>query len=256
MYFFKLEPLRDQLATQGLPERDRYKYVMAWMITMAIQLGMGNPLNGNLKTGAVLLDLVITFLGVRYAWRRNGAEHGAGFLDRYFSIGWVVMLRAIVAVNLIGALVLYTPLRRVADLLDDAGGLASSLSMSDEEPQESDAEAGAFAALLGLLSSVYVARATGNHVGRVREAAEQRGGLAPQAAAPAPVGAFHAAAPAPTPSSAPGLDRFVESVVQRELAAGSSGVRRSGRRRSTIRPLRSSRKAVRKVARKPKRRRR
>jgi len=248
MYFTRLAPLKDELAGAGLTERDRYRYAMAWMIAITIFTGLGGGLNGTWKTGTVILDLIITVLGVGYAWRRNGGESGRAFLDRYFSIGWVINFRVILVQLVLALIIALPPVHRITELIDDAGGFASAFTSEDEEPQ--DAGEGASSAIIMLLFSVYVARATGKHMGQVREATERQGG--PHALPPPPSVPGAAAVFAPAAAPVSGMDRFVESVVQRELSQGALSGPRS-RRRSTIRPLRSSRRAARKPARKARR---
>lgn len=251
MHFTRLQPLKDELAGPGLTERDRYRYAMAWMIAISVFTGLGGGLNGAWKTPTIVFDLIITVLGVGYAWRRNGGESGRAFLDRYFSIGWVINFRVILMQLALALLIALPPVHRVTELIDDAGGFASSFASDDEEPQ--DTGEGASSAIITLLFSMYVARAVGKHMGQVREAAQHQGGLQPLSPPPPAIGTAAVHAPAPAPVS--GMDRFVESVVQRELSQGALSGPRT-RRRSTIRPLRSGRRAARKPHRKTTRRRR
>jgi hypothetical protein len=210
------------------------------------------------------MDLLVTFFGIMYAWRRNGREAGTGFFDRYFSIGWVVQFRTFVIVRVLFAVLMHVPgFQQLSDLFEGAGGFASAFASSDDEPAETGP--GAFALVISTLVSIYVVWSIGRNIGRVREETERRGGApVPMTPAPAvtasaammsaPAGRLSALEPS-TPRSVTGMDRFVESVVQRELSQGSLGGR--PRRRSTIRPLKSSRRAAprRKPSRKPVRRR-
>jgi len=246
MYFFRLQPLRDQLAGPGLTERDRFKYVMAWMLGQSLLMGLVANAADNLSSSWLVLDLLITFFGVVYAWRRNGRESGTGFFDRYFSIGWVVNFRTFVVFKIAQSVLIHIPgFQQVSELVDNAGGFASAFSGSDDEPVE--AGPGAFMLVVGTMLSVYIAYAIGRAVGQVREATERPGPAGVAVATPVP--ASFSPAFAPAPASVSGMDRFVESVVQRELAQGSIGRRARGR--SRIRPLRSSRRAAKKPARKP-----
>src|ERR1044071_2041355 len=101
MRFFRLEPLRDQLVGQGLTERDRFKYVMAWMLFMSWSMYEAGDTPEGWGPTYLIADVLVTFFGIMYAWRRNGRDAGTAFFDRYFSIGWVINFRTFVVIKLL-----------------------------------------------------------------------------------------------------------------------------------------------------------
>ncbi len=232
MYFLRIKPLKNELISQGLVEKERFKYLMAWMIMIGLATGPGSHINGASRFLLIFGVVLITILGVWYAYHRNGGQSGTALLDRYFSLGWVINLRVMLLLLFVFPLVFHLPfIRRIAEYLDYIS--FNFTSLFSQESYYGDGGSGSLFVLTVLMAEVYIAWAIGRHIGDVRQASET--GFIPATAATPPVRSLSVVAPpvgtAPsaTPSGAlmpSGLDpqtsqqleRFVETVVQRELA--------------------------------------
>lgn len=220
VYFLRLKPLKEELISPGLAEKERVKYLLAWMILMVFSLGpdsrIGDPFRGLLVLGILL----ITILGVWYAYRRNGGQAGAALLDRYISVGWVVRLRVALAMAILVPLLFHFPfIQRLGEYLDYFA--FTIVSFFPEEFYYADNGQGGLLVFFLLIAECYIALSIGKHIAEVRQGTEV--GLAPFGSPYSP----------PTPMSTPPglltppgevspqsrqLERFVETVIQRKLA--------------------------------------
>lgn len=196
MYFFRLKPLKDELAGPGLTEKERLKYLLVWFIPQIIALFSSRESGDFWSLVGGLFIAGIELAGVLYAWNRNGGAEGRAFLDRYLSISWVVTLRTLVAVFVF----MFVAIQALgiigeAESLEEINPLLPILSM-------------------GLVVG-YIALSVGRHVGWVRQSADAR----------------MASAPPVTPEqSIERLDKLVESIVHREVETAVRGVRPRKRR--------------------------
>jgi hypothetical protein len=219
MYFLRLKPLKEELATRGLSEKERYRYLLWWMAFISLTAWSGTQSAGALKAPLLLANLAITILGIRYAFRQNGREEGKALLDRYFSIAWVMNIRVMIVLLVIGQVLFALPgIRDAVDYVDSATA-AFAFQFSTEEYSE---ELGMVNALLVLLAETYLAVVIARHIGDVHRAAEGLG--RPPQDLPQGQGRL------PAEQSRQQLDRFVESVVQREVIVDEPTVRRRGRK--------------------------
>jgi len=204
MHFLRLRPLKEQLSTSGLPEKERLKYLLAWMLaTTAIAFFPREA--GPWDIATAFGTLIVLLGGILWAYRRNGGADGTGILDRYLSIGWVLNIRVLL---ILWAFVL------LFDQAAEFAGLGDYL----EEIQ------GPLNALECWIAEAYLAWAIARHIGDVRKAAETGG-----------------AAPAPVPDrTVENLEKFVEAVVKREMSATARPRRR--RLAAAIRRLRRPRR--------------
>jgi len=206
MYFYRLKALKEELAGQGLTEKERLKYLLVWFLPQVLALFSSRETGDFWSLIGGLFVAGIEIAGVLYAWRRNGGTEGRAFLDRYLSISWVVSLRTISVVfflMFIGMQLL--GLTGQAESLEEIHPLLPMLSM-------------------GLVVG-YIALSVGRSVGEVRVSSEARMDSAP---------------PVPPEQSIERLDKLVESIVLREAetAVRTSRIRRKPpvkRRKSTRR---------------------
>jgi len=222
-----LKPLKEELAIRGLSEKDRYRYLLWWMALITLTSWSGVQTVEPIKAPLILANLVITILGIRYAYRLNGREEGRALLDRYFSIAWVMNVRVMIVLLLIGQVLFAIPgIRDAVDYVDSAAA-AVILQFSEEEYSE---ELGMVNALLVLLAETYLAVVIARHVGDVHRAAEgssRQPGFPPRGTADPPA-----------EQSRQQLERFVENVMQREIIVDKPLVRR----RPARKPVRITRK--------------
>jgi hypothetical protein len=213
MYILTLKGLKQQLEATGLAERDRYHYLMGWMVLGAV-----------LGTAAIMrqqgfwpgLDIVVagilSVISVWYAYSRNGGPDGSAFLDRFMSLGFVISIRQVFLG--IAMLILHQEISYLLSFL----GYSAAL---DE---------GAFdwiGSILSLVPNLYFIWAIGRHMRDVSRAA---------VALPARPGILTGVRGVPAgEQSSRRLERFVEAVVQRETAE-APGIRVIGRKAPRTKP--------------------
>jgi len=107
MYFWRIENLKNEMATRPLSDREVLPYFVAFVVLSAFVINfpqiLFNTSDGLLAFNTwdgllAVLSIFLTFAGTIYIYLRNGGNQGRHFLQRYFSIGWVVMLRLSAAV--------------------------------------------------------------------------------------------------------------------------------------------------------------
>ena len=99
MYIWRIRPLREQLATEGMPDRKAFHYYLATSILSAmIYEAAANGPPSEFKPVDVL-DLVMyfgfTIGGIVWCYRQNGGADGREFLNRVVPIGWVMWWRLV-----------------------------------------------------------------------------------------------------------------------------------------------------------------
>ena len=220
MYFLRLKPLKEELISQGLAEKERFKYLLALMILMVLSLGSGSRIGDPFRGLLVLGVLLITILGVWYAYHRNGGRSGTALLDRYISMGWIVRFRVRLAMMILVPLLFhFTLIQRLGEYLDYFA--FTIVSFFPREFYYADSGQGGLLVFFFLIAECYIALSIGKHIAEVRQGTEV--GLAPFGSPYSPP------APMSTPPgllTPPGevspqsrqLERFVETVVQRKLA--------------------------------------
>lgn len=96
MYFWRIEKLKTEMAARPLSDREVLPYLVVFVLLSTIAcyfpLAVFNVWDG---LGA-LLSIVLVLGGTIYIYLQNGGNTGQHFLQRYFAIGWVVVLRCLV----------------------------------------------------------------------------------------------------------------------------------------------------------------
>lgn len=96
---FKIEKLKEQIKNGQLSEKDKFIYFFLYVIIDSIlyellsydaQLIL-NPTIWDYSHSIIVI--LITIIGTYIAYKSNGGSNGVDFLGRYFSIGFVVMIR-------------------------------------------------------------------------------------------------------------------------------------------------------------------
>ena len=91
MVIWDIDKLKRALIHSNLPERDTFRYLMALIIIGLI------PLPSHLQDGEFsstwLINLIITFCGILYCYKKNMGDTGSYFLSRFVSISFVVSVR-------------------------------------------------------------------------------------------------------------------------------------------------------------------
>lgn len=227
MYFLRVQPLKQQLAHEGLSEPDRFRYLMAWMILVALASVSAVAVS---RSTAVLL-FVITVAGVVWAWRRNGGRDGHGIFDRYFSIGFVVNLRVMLVMLAVVAVADMIPALR--DTMDSTATLFGYFGGGG---YEDEAAGQPWTELAGILAEAWIAWSIGRHIGQVRAETAPAYGSGLPAAGAAPPTPTAALIPPTGPSRS--VDRLVDRVMQSEIQAGTAVT--APRRKAVKRPGRAA----------------
>jgi len=199
MYIITLKGLKQQLEATGLTERERYHYLLGWMVLGAVA-GTGAIVRqqGFWPSLDIVVAGVISVAAVWYAYRRNGGPDGSSFLDRFMSLGFVVSIRQII----IGLAMLF--------LHQEISYLLSFLGYGEALDEGSFDWIGS---ILNLVPCLYFLWALGRHMLDVSRAA---------VALPARPGILTGTRGAPAgEQSSRRLERFVEAVVRRETAEAS-----------------------------------
>ncbi len=106
MNFWNINELKQQLKDEGLPEMDSLKYLL--LLSLIGMLPIPKP--PYFTTGTFLYYIfgaIIFVLGTIYCYDRNGGPSGKYFLARYVSLSWVLAIRFLPSLLLIGALMAF-----------------------------------------------------------------------------------------------------------------------------------------------------
>ncbi len=99
MYFWKIDKLKNDLLKKPLSESESFKYLLATLVVYS--LGMIPFLENNIwDVYSAIIITLITAIGAYYIYKCNKGASGNNFLQKYFSIGWVVGIRWMVFIAL------------------------------------------------------------------------------------------------------------------------------------------------------------
>jgi hypothetical protein len=100
MYFWNINKLKQHLIETGLTERQLFYYILIAVAVEAISLetiGYGSNTEPNLWSYIEsAFNILIPIISTIAAFRANGGDSGIKFVERYFSIGFVVSIRFLV----------------------------------------------------------------------------------------------------------------------------------------------------------------
>ena len=96
MYWWDIQALKALLVAGPLPQPMAFRYVAAYSIVGAIAILPGMGAN-RWDVFLYFVTIASSLLGPLYCYRANGGARGERFLDRYFSLGWVAVLRLLPA---------------------------------------------------------------------------------------------------------------------------------------------------------------
>jgi hypothetical protein len=107
VYWWSIRGLKAQLTLGALPQPMAFRYAAAYATLSAVGMlpGMGANRWDILD---YIAGIVITLAGTIYCYRMNGGAGGAHFLDRYFALGFVAVIRLLPALVLITLAVIIT----------------------------------------------------------------------------------------------------------------------------------------------------
>ena len=103
MFLLNIFELKQSIIKSELSESTRFKHFLIYMILLPTTTGMifVNYTQmigiGDVRINSYdVLSAIIIMIGVYYCYRKNGGKQGNLFLQKYFSIGFVILIRVIV----------------------------------------------------------------------------------------------------------------------------------------------------------------
>ena len=95
MYFWKIKSLKEDIHHSRVSSRDYFYYFLAYTTVYSILLMLAViQLYETLGIVMAIVQILLFIGGTYYAFYSNGAGGGKDFMRRFFSIGWVFLLRA------------------------------------------------------------------------------------------------------------------------------------------------------------------
>lgn len=97
MYFWRLNKLREQLATNPLNDKEALSYLLAftscYFVIIFLHTLVLHRHEPYWYLGYLTLFLMLKLAGIIYCYLCNGGKKGKHFLSRYFSLAWVEFVR-------------------------------------------------------------------------------------------------------------------------------------------------------------------
>jgi len=92
MYFWNIKKLKQDLVEQLLSESDLFKYCFAYIILTSV--GLIPALDTNMwDIYSGIIGAIITIIGTYYVYMCNKGHNGNNFLQKYFTVSWVLAIR-------------------------------------------------------------------------------------------------------------------------------------------------------------------
>ena len=121
MYFIRYQPLKEKLKSRTLSDREALPYLVLYAVLATVVYLLPTTEQFNLCDwigGGLSVSLAVG--GVIYAYTQNGGRRGFDLIQKYMVIGWVVVVRYILAFIPI-AIALYLFGEAVGVMTDDTG---------------------------------------------------------------------------------------------------------------------------------------
>lgn len=105
MYFINIKALKEQHRADQYQSNDSLMYLSATVIlTYLATLLVRFPENG-WSVGVDAVDGIMVLLSIFVAYVANGGNGGSYFLDKFVSIGWVVLIRLLPVIVLLALVI-------------------------------------------------------------------------------------------------------------------------------------------------------
>ncbi len=96
MYFWKIKSLKDDIQNDVLTDKDNVLYSVSYVVLTGILLLLAvDSLYSTSGMGMVVVQLLVVIAGTYYAFYLNGGMQGKEFTKRFFSVGWVFLVRSL-----------------------------------------------------------------------------------------------------------------------------------------------------------------
>ena len=95
MYFWNIKKLKEDIKYNHVSPKDEFLYLLSYVSVYFIFLMLAVlQLYETLGIEMAIIQILLFVGGTYYAYYSNGATDGKDFSKRFFSIGWVFLLRA------------------------------------------------------------------------------------------------------------------------------------------------------------------
>jgi hypothetical protein len=95
MYFWKIKKLKEDIKNNHLTSKDNFLYLISYVTVYSIFLMIAVvQLYETLGLWMAIIQILLFIGGTYYAFYSNNGVQGRDFSKRFFSIGWVFLLRA------------------------------------------------------------------------------------------------------------------------------------------------------------------
>lgn len=118
MYHWSIQRLKDDIRERGMADDDVIAYFVSGTMASAVLAWLPSVLAGPWSSFLYGWDVLLAGVGTYYLYQSNRGRMGQLFLQRYFSLGWVVGWRWLVPTFLAGA-ALFTVLRLQPTIPED-----------------------------------------------------------------------------------------------------------------------------------------
>jgi len=96
MYFWKIKLLKDDIRNDVVTESDNLKYLLSYSgLTVLLLLLAVVSLYNTWGVGMVVVQILVVIVGTYYSFHTNGARQGKDFAKRFFSVGWIFLVRSL-----------------------------------------------------------------------------------------------------------------------------------------------------------------
>ena len=94
MYFLRYQPLKEQLRTRSLSDKEALPYlVLLCGLAAAATLFSSSEAFNSWDWVSGGLSVVLAVCGVFYAYSKNGGRAGVDLIQKYIVIGWIASVR-------------------------------------------------------------------------------------------------------------------------------------------------------------------
>jgi hypothetical protein len=103
MIWLDISNLEDKISKNELSDKDGFNYVLAYFILSVLTMNIGYQ-NSNewIDLLNCFSSALITVWGLTAAYKANNEIDGKDFLKRFFAINWVIGMRMLLAVLILG----------------------------------------------------------------------------------------------------------------------------------------------------------
>lgn len=94
MYFFNLQKLKTQLISKPHSDKELLPYLIATLLLITlIEYLPKSAVYNQWDYLEIAIVVLFSVFGTLWLYKRNGGDTGSHFLQRYFALGWVALIR-------------------------------------------------------------------------------------------------------------------------------------------------------------------